>query len=203
MTPKCNLARVILSGAKRNRTFSSEIPNDATHRLILAMLGFKRRSLSLQHKADTVRIAACNLGIVITAVGSLEYDLDFLACAHGVIAEQSPVKGYARSAFDAEIGVAVRIRLESAILPVKIIREGQRMIHAASVGVSKLKPVGIGILSASRVEVKRKAGKHRLDVNADLRNSERNILFHIAALDRQLLHAAGFWLVVPLRAIER
>ena len=43
-TKKYSLARVILSGAKRNRTFSSEIPNDATHRLILAMLGFRLRS---------------------------------------------------------------------------------------------------------------------------------------------------------------
>jgi len=32
-----NPARVILSGAKQNRTFSSEIPNDALHRLLLAL----------------------------------------------------------------------------------------------------------------------------------------------------------------------
>ena len=37
-------ARVILRGAKRNRTFSSEIPNDAVHRLILVTLGFRLRS---------------------------------------------------------------------------------------------------------------------------------------------------------------
>ena len=36
--------RVILSGAKRSRTFSSEIPNATTQRLILAMLGFRLRS---------------------------------------------------------------------------------------------------------------------------------------------------------------
>ena len=43
-------ARVILSGAKpqggwRSRTFSAEIPNDASHRSILVTLGFRRCSV--------------------------------------------------------------------------------------------------------------------------------------------------------------
>ena len=38
-----DLKGVILSDAKRSRTFSSEIPNATTQRLILAMLGFRLR----------------------------------------------------------------------------------------------------------------------------------------------------------------
>ena len=43
--------RVILSGAKRNRTFSSEIPDAATLRRILAVLGFRQAQDDTDEKA--------------------------------------------------------------------------------------------------------------------------------------------------------
>ena len=65
-------ARVILSEAKRNRTFSSEIPNVATHRLILAMLGFRLRSprVILSERSESNCIAAPS-GATVESRGEL------------------------------------------------------------------------------------------------------------------------------------
>ena len=72
MTHRHRIARVILSGAKRNRTFSSEIPNDATHRLILAMLGFRLLSprVILSERSESNCIAAPS-GATVESRGEL------------------------------------------------------------------------------------------------------------------------------------
>ena len=133
----------------------------------VGQLGAENRLLRLKFQANATRYAGQELSVIVADVGSLEHDLDFLAGGRGVVAEQAAVKLNVGAALNHKAGDAFRVDLKSAVDPIKIGAEGQRMIRAVAVLVAELLCGRLAVAVSGGIEVNGKAGRDRVDVIAE------------------------------------
>ena len=133
----------------------------------VGQLRAENRLLRLKFQANSTRYAGQELSVIVADVSSLEHDFDFLARGRGVVAEQAAVKLNVGAALDHKAGDAFRVNLKSAVDPIKIGAEGQRMIRAVAVLVAELLCGRLAVAVSGGVEVNGKAGRDRVDVIAE------------------------------------
>ena len=133
----------------------------------VGQLRAENRLLRLKFQANATRYAGQELSVIVADVGSLEHDLDFLAGGRGVVAEQAAVKLNVGAALNHKAGDAFRVDLKSAVDPIKIGAEGQRMIRAVAVLVAELLCGRLAVAVSGGVEVNGEAGRDRVDVIAE------------------------------------
>ena len=127
----------------------------------------ENRLLCLKFQANAARYAGQELRVVVADIGGLEDDLYLLAGGRGIVAEQAAVKLNIGAALDHKAGDALRVDLKSAVDPIKIGAEGQRMIRAVAVLVAELLCGRLAVAVSGGVEVNGKAGRDRVDVIAE------------------------------------
>ena len=133
----------------------------------VGQLRAENRLLRLKFQANATRYASQELSVIVADVGSLEHDLDFLARGRGVVIEQASVKLNVGAALDHKAGDALCVDLKSAVDPIKIGAEGQRMIRAVAVLVAELLCGRLAVAVSGGIEVNGKAGRDRVDVIAE------------------------------------
>ena len=133
----------------------------------ICQLRTENRLLRLKFQANATRYAGQELRVIVADIGSLEDDLDLLAGGRGVIAEQAAVKLNVGATLDHKAGDALRVDLKSAVDPIEIGAEGQRMIRAVAVLVTELLCGRLAVAVTGGVEVNGKAGRDRIDVIAE------------------------------------
>ena len=133
----------------------------------VGQLGAENCLLCLKFQADAARYAGQELSVVVADIGSLEHNLDFLAGGRGIVIEQAAVKLNIGAALDHKAGDALRIDLKSAVDPIEIGAEGQRMVCAVAVLVTELLCGRLAVAVSGGIEVNGKAGRDRVDVIAE------------------------------------
>ena len=133
----------------------------------VGQLRAENRLLRLKFQANATRYASQELSVIVADVGSLEHDLDFLARGRGVVIEQASVKLNVGAALNHKAGDALCVDLKSAVDPIKIGAEGQRMIRAVAVLVAELLCGRLAVAVSGGIEVNGKAGRDRVDVIAE------------------------------------
>ena len=133
----------------------------------VGQLRAENRLLRLKFQADAARYAGQELSVVVADIGSLEHNLDFLAGGRGIVIEQAAVKLNIGAALDHKAGDALRIDLKSAVDPIEIGAEGQRMVCAVAVLVTELLCGRLAVAVSRGVEINGKAGRDRIDVIAE------------------------------------
>ena len=133
----------------------------------IGQLGTENRLLRLKFQADAARYTGQELRVVISDIGSSEHDLDLLAGGRSIVIEQAAVKLNIGAALDHKASDAFRVDLKSAVDPIEIGAESQRMVCAVAVLVTELLCGRLAVAVPRGVEVNGKAGRDRVDVIAE------------------------------------